>query len=166
MSRSFTAGWVPEAVVLRESGQADLGLWHTVLLGSLRQISVLILGSLAWKQKASAVRSQRSVSVSIMCVWGEQSWSCCIGSASVVGGDPSARTKCLVQFPELQWVNGGDFYKILYHHNKIKKNKNHIIVSPHSVSAQTDGFLPQHPTSSSSTHTSCSWVGFFTQCKL
>lgn len=58
MSRSFTAGWVPEAVVLRESGQADLGLWHTVLLGSLRQISVLILGSLAWKQKASAVRSQ------------------------------------------------------------------------------------------------------------
>lgn len=126
MSRSFTAGWVPEAVVLRGSGQADPGLWHTVLLGSIKGNFSSDLGQFDLEAES------HSSGISEECV--------CIPDVvfGVKTADPTAweclsswwwplcQAMCLVQLPELQRVNGGGIYNILHHSKRTKKWYNSI----------------------------------------
>lgn len=160
MSRSFIAGWIPEAAVLRESGQAGLALWSLCcwdLWGKFLFWSWAVwLGS----RKPQQWELRRVCLYTHNVVFGVKTADPTAWECLSIWWWPFCQAKCIVQLPELQWFNGGDFYKILHH-----LKKPHLILIASTPPVCTHWWLS--PTAStSSTHSSCSWVGVCSQCKL
>lgn len=103
--------------------------------------------------------SEQCVCISVTLCLGWRQLILLHGSASVFGGDPSARQSVLFSFPSCSELMEGIFTKFCI----IKKNHLTLIATTHPVC--THWWLS--PTAStSSTHSSCSWVGVCSQCKL